>query len=282
MTLQLYSQVVAKQPQRHSLSRGSRSMGIYLLAGRGTGKSRLLGRKIAMQDYLAGFPQVIFDPVGASIDNFLDKVTRFLQSIPASERDLFWDRITYVDMSGKGGAITPFPLYYRLGTERSLLEIAERYLQTIIKSNPDLFHAQVLGWPPLHRIGVYTGMVLSALGYQITEAADLLARPEQWESRFAEAEARFPEAQPAVAFFRNEYIPMREADRARLTTPFLDKIFTFSLDETLRAMFGAAKPGINWDDVAQKGQTVLLDFRREQDEEMRRFKMLWAFSYLYG
>jgi hypothetical protein len=46
-------------------------------------------------------------------------------------------------------------------------------------------------------------------------------------------------------------------------------------------MFGASKPGINWDDVAKKGQTVLLDFRREQNEEMRRFKMLWAFSYLY-
>jgi hypothetical protein len=46
-------------------------------------------------------------------------------------------------------------------------------------------------------------------------------------------------------------------------------------------MFGASKPGINWDDVVQKKQTVLLDFRREQDEEMRRFKMLWAFSYLY-
>jgi hypothetical protein len=124
-------------------------------------------------------------------------------------------------------------------------------------------------------------MVLSALGYQITEAADLLARPEQWESRFAEAEHRSPEVLPAVAFFRNEYLPMREADRRRLTTPFLDKIFTFSLDPTLQAMFGAPKPGILWQDVAQKGQTVLLDFRHEQDEEMRRFKLLWVFSYLY-
>jgi hypothetical protein len=241
----------------------------------------MLGRQIAMQDYLAGFPQVIFDPVCATIDNFLDKVTRFLQHIPASERNLFWNRIVYVDMSGKDGVVVPFPLYYRLGTERSLLEIAERYLQTIIKSNPDLFHAQVLGWPPLHRIGVYTGMVLAALGYQITEASDLLARSEQWESRFTDAEARFPEARPAVAFFRNEYIPMRPTDRARLTTPFLDKIFAFPLDPTLRAMFGTTEPGINWNDVVQGKQTILLDFRHEQDEEMRRFKMLWAFSYLY-
>jgi hypothetical protein len=161
------------------IKRDARSMGIYLLAGRGTGKSRMLGRQIAPQDYFAGFPQVIFDPVGATIDNFLDKVTRFLQHIPTSLHSRFWDRIIYVDMSGKDGIVVPSPLYYRLGTERSLLEVAERYLQTIIKSNPDLFHAQVLGWPPLHRIGVYTGMVLAALGYQITEAEHLLHHPEQ-------------------------------------------------------------------------------------------------------
>jgi hypothetical protein len=283
MTLQRTSQAVVKKPERRSLSRSSRSMGIIVLAGRGTGKSRLLGRKIAMQDFLAGFPQVIFDPVGATIDNFLDKVTRFLQDIPKAERHLFWDRITYVDMSGKDGVVVPFPLYYRIGTERSLLEIAERYLQTIIKSNPALFQAQVLGWPPLHRIGDYSGIVLSALGYQITEAEDLLDHPEVWEAagRFAQAERVSPEAKRAVSYFRNKYIPMREADRARLTTPFLDKIFTFTLDPTLQAMFGAKEPGINWNDVSQKGQTVLLDFRREQDEEMRRFKLLWAFRYLY-
>jgi hypothetical protein len=271
-----------KKPARSALSRSSRSMGIYLLAGRGTGKSRMLGRKIAMQDFLAGFPQVVFDPIGATIDNFLDKVLWFLDDFPELAPDPIWERIVYVDMSGKGGEVVPFPLYYKLGTERSLLEIAERYLQTIIKSNPDLFHAQVLGWPPLHRIGVYTGMVLAALGYQTTEAADLLARPEQWESKLAAALARFPEVHPAVAFFRNEYIPMRPADRARLTTPFLDKIFTFTLDPTLQAMFGATAPGIKWNDVVARKQTILLDFRHEQDEEMRRFKMLWVFDYLYS
>jgi hypothetical protein len=257
-------------------------MGIYVLAGRGTGKSRMLGRQIAMQDYLAGFPQVIFDPVGATIDNFLDKVTRFLQTIPSSLHSRFWDRIVYVDMSGKDGVVVPFPLYYKLGTERSLLEIAERYLQTIIKSNPDLFHAQVLGWPPLHRIGVFCGMALAALGCQITEAQRLLTLPEQFLPRLVHAQQHFPELAEVIAFFRDEYIPMREADRHRLTTPFLDKIFTFTLDPTLRAMFGASTPGINLNDVARKGITVLLDFRHEQDEEMRRFKMLWSSDYLFS
>jgi hypothetical protein len=74
---------------------------------------------------------------------------------------------------------------------------------------------------------------------------------------------------------------MRQQDRSRLTTPFLDKIFTFSLDPTLRALFGAKAPGIAWEEVCEHSQTVLVDFRSEQDEEMRRFKMLWVFDYLY-
>jgi hypothetical protein len=266
-----------------TLPASARVMGLYLLAGKGTGKSRMLGRKIAFGDFLAGIPQVIFDPVGTTIDNFLDKVLGFLQEHPQLAPDGVLERIVYCHMSGKDGYIVPWPLYYRLGTERSLLEIAERYLQTIIKSNPDLFHAQVLGWPPLHRIGDYSGIVLAALGYQITEAEDLLDNPEAWEAagHFAKAEQVSPEAKRAVSYFRNKYIPMRETDRSRMTTPFLDKIFTFSLDDTFRAMFGAKEPGITWDDVSKKKQTVLLDFRHEQDEEMRRFKMLWAFSYLY-
>jgi hypothetical protein len=124
-------------------------------------------------------------------------------------------------------------------------------------------------------------MVLACLGCQITEALDLLRNPEQWLSRLADAERRYPEVAPAVSFFRDEYIPMREADRTRLTNPFMDKIFPFTLDPHLLAMFGTNTPGINWQEVEETGQTVLLDYRDEQDTELRRFKLLWAFSYLY-
>jgi hypothetical protein len=109
-------------------------------------------------------------------------------------------------MSGKDGVITPFPLYYKLGNERSLREVAERYLQVILKSNPSLLNTQVQGWPPLHHIGVHTGMVLADLGCQITETADLLRHPEQWLDRFTQAEQRYPEVGPAVDFFKDEYI----------------------------------------------------------------------------
>jgi hypothetical protein len=256
-------------------------MGMYILGARGSGKSRLSGRVIAWQDYRAEIPLVIIDPLGGTIDNFLDKLIRFLQYVHPAKHSTYWSRIRYVDMSGRDGIITPFPLYYKLGNERSLREVAERYLQVILKSNPSLLNAQVQGWPPLHHIGVQTGMILAALGCQITEAADLLRNPEQWQSRFTQAEQRYPEVAPAVAFFRDEFIPMREQDRRRLSNPFLDKIFPFTLDPHLKAMFGSNTPGINWQEVEREKQTVLLDFRYEQDPEMRRFKLLWVFSSLY-
>jgi len=262
-----------------TLSRGARSRGIVSIGAPGVDKSRLFGRVIAWQDFLLGIPQVIIDPTGGTIDNFLDKLVRTLPDLPKANRNAVWDRIRYVDM-GSRDFVCPFPLYYRLGTEQSLLEISERYLELILKSNPWLLTAQVLGWPPLHDVGSHTGMILAALGLQITSAQDLLRHPEAWESRFVEAEKRWPEAAPAVAYFRDEYIPMRLADRRRLTNPFFEKIFTFNLDPQLKAMFGSPTPGINWDDVAANNQTVLLDFRTVRGEN-RRFKLLWVFAYLY-
>jgi hypothetical protein len=46
-------------------------------------------------------------------------------------------------------------------------------------------------------------------------------------------------------------------------------------------MFGSNTPGIDWREVERERQTVLIDFRHEQDPEMRRFKLLWVFSSLY-
>jgi hypothetical protein len=135
------------------LKRSARQMGIYILGSRGSGKSRLSGRVLAWQDFRAEIPLVIIDPLGGTIDNFLDKVFRFLQQIPISQHHNYWQRIHYADMSGKDRIVTPFPLYYKTGSERGLREVAERYLQVILKSNPSLLNAQVQGWPPLHKIG---------------------------------------------------------------------------------------------------------------------------------
>jgi hypothetical protein len=66
-----------------------------------------------------------------------------------------------------------------------------------------------------------------------------------------------------------------------LTNPFFEKLFPIALDRRLRALFGANQPGINFDVVERKKQTVLLDFRQVRDTDMRRFQPLWVFSCLY-
>lgn len=266
------------QPQ--TIPHSGRSMGIYAPGSKGHGKSRLMGRVTTFQDYISGIPQVIFDPVGGTIDNFLDKMVRFLQHIPKEFHHHYWRRIVYVDVSGQEGFGVPCPIYYRLGNE-TLREVAERYPQLLLMSNPSLAEASVQGWAPLHRISVYSGMVLYALGLPITEAVNLLRRPEAWIDRFHWAQERFPEVSPAVSFFTQEYIPMRQSARERLTNTFLDRLFPLTLDPRLQALYGAAQPGIVWGEVERQIQTVLLDFRNVLDPEIKRFSLLWWFSYLF-
>lgn len=251
----------------------ARSMGIHIMAGKGSGKSRLMGRLIAWLDFLRGIPLVIFDPHGPTIDNFLDKITR----LPRAAQESLWPRVFYVDMSGRGGHVVPFPLYYRLGNE-SLYEISQRYLDVVRKIDPFLQTASVEGWNPLWRTGTYAGMVLAALNFQISEAQSLLTKPHAWEGLLLHALTVHPEIHPAADFFR-ALAEEKQSSRSRHVDSLLTKVAIFNLDPTMRAMFGASTPGIEWSNVVERRLAVLLDFRHEHDIERRRFKMLWGFTY---
>jgi hypothetical protein len=266
-----------------SLSPSARLMALYLLAASRTGKSRFLGRGLVWSDYYYEIPSIVIDPTGiGTIDNFLDKLITRLQYVPKSQDKHFLRRIKYVNMASSD-YIVPFPLLYRTGHERSLLHIAERYINVIRMSYPQLLEAQVYGFPPLHYIAVHTHIVLSALGLPITRAENLLRHPEEWlrSGKFAEAVRRYPECVPSVTFFQEEYIPARPAERRRLLNPYFEKIFTINIDVNLRCQFGSLKPGLDFEEIEAEGQTILLDFRDETDPEMRRFKLLWVFSSLY-
>jgi hypothetical protein len=268
----------------------ARSMSIHIAAGRGSGKSRLLGRILAFLDYVRGVPLVIWDPVGATIDNFIDKLTRLPREV--QERSRIWDRIIYVDFgnsarnrihmhnSADTARTVSFPLYFRLGDE-SLYQISSRYVDAIRKLDPALVTASVEGMNALTRIAVPTGMVLSALGYQATETPSLLNHTEAWVDLLSLARSLYPdEAGPAVDFFLNEYLQWDQKTRARRAESFLVKLNPLILDPSARAMYGGAQPGIRWDEVVRKRQAVLLDFRHLHDVEARRFAMLWTFSTL--
>jgi hypothetical protein len=72
------------EKKNQSLPLSARAMGIYILGSRGSGKSRLSGKVIAWQDYRSEIPLVVIDPLGGTIDNFLDKLVRFLQKVHPS------------------------------------------------------------------------------------------------------------------------------------------------------------------------------------------------------
>ena len=272
--LSLYHARIARQLQWPSLIHvpdSARGMGIYLRAGKGSGKSRLMGRIIAWQDFLRGTAQVVLDPNGPTIDNFLDKVHR----LPPERQATLWPRICYVDMSAKHGHVVPWPLYTDTPQE-TLYESAQHFLEVIKRLDPHLTAAPIMGWNPLWELGTYVGMLLTALGCQITEAHSLLTEPEVWRARLAELTEQHPELYKPAQFILDGLPKLK--DRTQRSQSFLNKIVVFTLDPTMRAMFGAADPGLDWPRVVAEGQTVLLDFRHEVDSERRRFKMLWAFQ----
>jgi hypothetical protein len=252
----------------------ARGMGIHIVAGKGSGKSRLMGRGITFRDSARRVPTILIDPHGPSIDNYLDKVYRLEDPL---RREMF-SRMLYVDVGAESKYVVSFPLYYRLGDE-SLAEVAERYLEAIRKLSPSLETASVMGLPAILNVGRPAGMVLTALGAQITEVQELLTEPKQWLPRIEQAARGNDELLPALAFFRR-YSDLRPNDQRQMTYSFLSQVGSFVYDKRLMATFGASSPGIDWQDVLDKRLTVLLDFRHVQQLEHRRFALLWCFTSL--
>jgi len=256
------------------LSDDIRAMGIHLVANRGTGKSRLLGRFLIPQDIYRGVPTIVIDPIGETINNVISK----LCELPAAIQGQIWKRVIYIDMAGRGGSVCPFPLYYQLGNE-SLYQISQRPLDVIRKADAYLATAPVHGWNPTYLIGTHAGRVLFACGCQISELEYLLAYPWLWESRFAEAEQKYPEVKRSTDFFRR-FSKWSSDRRQSRTEALLIKAATFTLDPETLAMFSASTPSIDIGTIIEKGQTVLLDFSGVTDLERRRFMLMWVVSYI--
>ena len=229
----------------------------------------------AFFDFLRGVPTVVLDPIGALIDALLLNIAQF--SLPYRQR--LWQDIIYIDMSGRSDSIVPFPLLYELGGE-TRQDIAGRFLETCRSLDPHLQSASIQGFNSLYRVGSPTGVILSALGLQLDSALDLLRHPEQWLSRFDEAVARYPEAESAAAFFRQEYLPLLPKDRLALTNTYRGKIEPILHDPTMREMFCTAPAGVTFDEVVRGRKLVLIDLRNESSPKKRAFKIRTAYDHL--
>lgn len=170
-------------------------MGVFFAATRGTGKSRLLGRVIAWQDFRREIPLVVLDPVGGTIDNLLDKIGREAYET----RKRLWERVTYVDMAGANGCVILWPIYYEARPGEGFSERSQRFVDLIARLDPALRKAPILGFNALEPIAQAAGMVLCALGPGVTELPELIADPAGWEPRLQWVKQHYPETAPAVA-----------------------------------------------------------------------------------
>lgn len=252
-----------------------RLRGIAIHAGSGSGKSAMLGKSLCLQDFLRGLPQVVFDPHGPLIDNFLLSIA----CLPKGVRRVLWPRVKYVDLSGKGTYVTPFPLLYRHPDE-SLRDAADRFLEALRKVNPQLARAPILGYPAIVRVGRPVLMILAALSEPVTSAESLLLQPEAWQERIRLAALEHPELEAAGAYLSGEYQALKAAERQSLTRSFLVEIAPFALDPTMRDMFAQQEASrIDLAEVEAKRQIVLLDARHETNTFRRAFKTRWVYEW---
>jgi hypothetical protein len=274
---------VEKTPQLPcalTISDNALSMGLLNIGMRGSGKTTLLSL-LALLLLRKGKPQVIIDPLGTLTDSFLFLLLRSLQRVPSEKHAAIWRKLRYIDV-GSTDMVTPFPIYVHRDGE-SLWEVSNRLLHVLELSYPILKTQSSVTWPKARRVADNAGAVLAALSFQLTEVEDLFFNTLEWEQagRFAKAIARCPEAAPAVSYFRDEYLPLRRSEKLQLTGTFLDHVYRFSRHPGLRLLFGASMPGLDLEEVEERGETVILDFRNVSDPEVRRFALLWIFHYLY-
>jgi hypothetical protein len=119
-----------------------RDTGTNLTGSKGSGKSTFEA-DIAFYDFLhgggidgGGIGQILVDPIGVGlIVSFLWRLWRFLKQVPPAHQPRFLERVSYVNLAASDD-ICPFPLLYKSKGDRSLLDVAERYLQTILLTSP--------------------------------------------------------------------------------------------------------------------------------------------------
>jgi hypothetical protein len=139
-----------------------------------------------------------------------------------------------------------------------------------------------MGANAIKRIGPYTGLVLAALGAQITEARLLLDKPQTLKQRLKQLKANTDDwgLRDAVGFFIEDYMGWDGKKRTQETGSFRRKYDLLLQDNPSVATFGAARPGFDLFEVMERGLTICLDFSGDQQNpELLQFKMLWSLYY---
>lgn len=260
-----------RQIKTYVLSDSALKNSLRIVAGRGSGKSRFLGRVLAWQTLIRRKGGVILDPTGGVTANLVDKISR----LPLAYRKQLWPRILYIDVAATD-YLVPSPLYTRRPGD-TLFAVANRFPEVLRSIDPHLQQAPILGWNSLQECASYAGQIATALGAQIDFVADLIAHPQHYKKVLSEALAHHPELEPAVDYFRQLMDPSSSALRERRTGSFTNKLLPFVADPTMLAAFGTHAPGMDWEAAVAQGQTVIINFENERDAQRRQFKLVWWF-----
>jgi hypothetical protein len=220
-------------------------------------------------------------PSGRFLRHFSFALPAFLSEFPTGDDGLLWRRLRYIPL-GDEHFVTRFPIYYQRDGE-SLFDAGNRLITVLERANPQLVSQSPLTWPAARRLALNAGMLLTALGYQLTEVEDLLFHTTERDKRFDEAIRRNPQAKDAVSYFRDFYLMLPRSEQRRLAGTFLDQVFPLTSDPKLRAVFsGSSTPGIAWEEVEANPQLVIINCKGITDPASRRFALHWIVESLSG
>ena len=258
------------------LLRVARNLGVGVSGTRGIGKSQLLRVMAWMDMVYHRTPVIVIDPIGAVIDGLLGHICHFHED---DQREL-WRRIRYVNMSPTDHVI-PTPLYYRTGLgKETLFAVSQRLPDALGRLDPNLREASIQGFNSLWEVATHAGQLLYAVGCQPSELDSFLAAPDAWLPRVDEAIRANPalaeELADSLDFFRTTFPQLTPANQRQRTAALRTKL-TLLTEPATKALFCAAAPGIDWQEVMREKLVVLFDLRNEHEREPRQFKLLWLF-----
>ena len=246
-----------------------------MVAGKGSGKSRLIGRTLVVQDFAKRIPTLVIDPTGVLINNVLDKIIR----MPPPVAQVALKRIRYINLAGEHDPqgitrIMPFPILYHA---RTPFDAAQRFPDVIERIDPDLRSAPMLGIEALRNIATDVGSVLYAMGWQYSEAETLLFHANDYRDQIMQAVAREPSIRASAENLLDQFPTLRPQEQQMQISSFLARTRRFSRDAFSRTIFCADEPALSWDEMLEKRLLVLIDLAKVPTAQ-RKFAMQWIYQ----
>lgn len=253
----------------------SRGMGLRCVAGKGSGKSRLIGRTLVFQDFARRKPTIVIDPTQTLINNVLDKILR----LPPEVQRKAYQRIRYINLAGEVDTtgmmrVVPFPILYKA---RSPYDAAQRFPDVMERIDPALRSAPMLGIEALRNIATDVGSVLYAMGWQYSEAEALIKHAPDYRGRIMQALEKEPSIRPSAEYLLEDFPALRPQEQQMLTSSFFARTNRFSRDQISRAVYCADAPAFSWDDLIEKKLLVLIDVSKVPSAQ-RKFAMQWIYQ----